>query len=105
MNAPSVLSDDRPHGVESETCSLPKALRREKGIEDVWLYLRRNSGTVIADFNHGVAIFTENVKPEFSLTVHCFDGVLDKICPDLIQFIANRIHKEGRRRISAVHLD
>ena len=105
MNAPSVLSDDRPHSVESETCSFPDALRCEKGIEDVRLYLRRDSRTAIADFNHGIAIFTENVKPEFSLTVHCFDGVLDKICPDLIQFIAHRIHKEGRRRISALHLD
>ena len=105
MNAPSVLSDDRPHSVESETRSLPNALRREKGIEDVGLYLRRNSGTVIADFNHGIAIFTENVEPEFSLTEHRFDGVLDKIGPDLVQFIANRIHKEGHSRISALHLD
>ena len=97
MNAPSVLSDDRPHSVESETCSLPNALRSEKRIEDVGLDLRRNSRTVIADFNHGIAIFAENVEPEFSLTEHRFDGVLDKIGPDLIQFIASRIHKEGLR--------
>ena len=105
MNAPSVLSDDRPRGVESETRPLPNALRREKGIEDVGLYLRRNSRTVIADFNHGITIFAENVEPEFSLTEHRFDGVLDKIGPDLIQFIAHRIHKEGHGRISALHLD
>src|SRR5580698_9795779 len=104
MNAPSVLSDDRPHSVESETCSLPNALRREKGIEDVGLYLRRNSGTVIADFNHGIAIFTENAEPEVSPTTHRFDSVLDKIGPDLIQFIAHRIHRDRHRRISAVHL-
>jgi len=105
MNAPSVLSNDRPHSVESETCSLPNALRREKGIEDVRLYLRGNSGTVIADFNHDIAVFTVNMEPEFSLTEHRFDGVLDKIGPDLIQFIAHRIHKEGHRRKSALHLD
>ena len=105
MNAPSVLSDDRSHSVESKTRSFPNALRREEGIEDVGLYLRRNSRTVIADFNHDIVIFTEDVEPEFSLTVHRFDGVLDKIGPDLIQFIANRIYKEGYRRISALHLD
>ena len=69
------------------------------------LYLRRNSRTVIADFNHGIAIFTENAEPEFSLAVHRFDGVLDKIGPDMIQFIAHRIQKEGHSRISALHLD
>src|SRR5579863_6545625 len=100
MNAPSVLSHDCPHSVESETRSLPNALRREKGIEDVGLYLRRNSRAVIADFNHDIAIFTENVEPQFSLTEHRFDGVLDKIGPNLIQFIAPCIHKEGHRLIS-----
>jgi hypothetical protein len=95
LNAPSVLSHDCPHSVETETRSLPNALRRGKGIEDVGLYLRRNSWTVIADFNHDIAIFTENVDAEFSLTEHRFDGVLDKIGASLVQFIGHRIHKEG----------
>src|SRR5258708_1015077 len=105
MNAPSVLSHDCPHSVESETRSLPNALRREKRIEDVGLDLRRNSRTVIADFNHDIAIFTENAELELPLTEHRFDRILDKIGPDLIQFIAHRIHKEGHSLISALHLD
>ena len=77
----------------------------KKGSKMWGLYLRGNSRTAIADFNHGIAIFTENVEPEFPLTEHRFDGVLDKIGPDLVQFIANSIYKEGHSRISALHLD
>ena len=41
MNALSVLSNDRPDSVKPETRSIPNGLRREKGIEDVRLYLIR----------------------------------------------------------------
>ena len=65
------------------------------------LYLRRNSWTVIADFNDNIAIFTVNAEPQFSLTAHRVDSVLDNVGPDLIQFIAYDIHNERRRLIRA----
>jgi hypothetical protein len=46
-----MLSDDCLYSVQPEPRSLTYALRREKGIKDIGLYLRGNSRTAIADFS------------------------------------------------------
>ena len=49
------------------------------------LYFGRNPRATIPDFNDDVMIFAEGAKPKFPMTEHGFDGILDDVCPYLVQ--------------------
>src|SRR5215469_12020390 len=101
LNAATVLSDDCLYRGQPEPRSFPDALRREKRIKDMRPYLWRNSRTAVADLDHNILIPTEGSNPKRTLAEHGFNGVLDNVCPDLVQFSSHRVNQKRERLVSA----
>src|SRR6202035_2266243 len=103
LNGASMLFHNALHGVESEAGSLAHTFGREERLEDVCLYLRRNSWTIIADFHNHAGGIAISANTKFSFSVHRVDGVVDQVGPNLVEFAAERIHQQGHALVFALY--
>src|SRR5579862_8015592 len=97
-----MLLDDSLNRIETEARPFSDTLRREEGLKDMWLDLRRDSRAIVRDLYDNAVIFAIGANPQFPLPIHRVDCIVDQIRPDLIQFAAKGIHQQGHRLIVAV---
>src|SRR5208282_2953494 len=85
LNIASVFLHNSLNRVEAQTRSLPYSFGCEERFKDVRLDLRRNSGTVIADFHYNAPVIAISSDSKLALSAHRIDGVIDEIGPHLIK--------------------
>src|ERR1043166_1140461 len=93
LNVPTMFLHDALGRVEAKPSALAHSLGSEEGIKDMRQNLVRNSRAIIANFNHSTVVFAVRTHPQISFSVHGIDGVVDQVCPHLVQFAAIGIHE------------
>ena len=88
MNIASVLLHDTLNRVEAESGAFADSLGGKERLEDMRLYLGRNSRSVVGDLNYHTIVLAirSNLKP--ALASHSIDGIVDDIRPNLIELAA-----------------
>src|SRR5581483_9376349 len=95
MDAATVFLDYALYRIEPQPRTLSNAFSSEKGFKDMCPYFRRDSGAVIANFDHHTPIVAVGPDPELALTVHRVNRVINEICPDLIELATEGVYEEG----------
>jgi len=65
---------------------LPDSLRGEEWFENVRLYFGQDTRTVIGDLDHNTTVLAIGSHSKLAFTTHGINGIVDDICPDLVQF-------------------
>src|SRR5271154_492007 len=83
LDVAAVLFHDALHGVEAESGAFSHSLGGEEWLENVREHVRRNSGTVVGDFDHHGIVLAVDPQPEFAFAMHRVNGVVNDVGPDL----------------------
>src|SRR5215212_129494 len=81
-----LVDDDVVGDVQAQACAGTGGFGGKEGLEDTRLSFGWNPWPIVDDLDYDVALFATGEQPEFSLTLHGLDGVVDDVGPDLIQF-------------------
>ena len=87
-NGPAMCFDDAFHDREAETGSLPKILRREKGLEDLRADLFRHPMAGIGHPEAHVAALTSEAQPEPSPLRHGMEAIHHQIDQHLDKLVS-----------------
>jgi hypothetical protein len=83
-----VLFHDTLNRVEAEASAFANSFGGKEWFEDMRLYLRRNSRSVIGDFNYDTIVLAIRSDSKPALASHSIDGIVDDIRPNLIELAA-----------------
>lgn len=87
-----LVDDDRIAGMETQLRTASRRFGREERVEDAILNVRRDSWTGILDFNSDPSILGRAADFQAAASVHCGNGIVDQIGPDLIQLAPERLN-------------
>src|SRR5690242_3026128 len=85
---PAHFLDDAMNYIEAEAGSFAHALGGKKRLKDARLYFRWDARAIVGDLHEHVLIFAHRTHDQLALFFHGVDGVVDEVCPHLIQLAA-----------------
>jgi hypothetical protein len=78
--------DDAPRDIQSQPCTLAYVLGREKRVKDAVANVLGNARAIVDNLYHYSPIVTANLDAQLAALRQSVEGIIDKICPDLVEF-------------------
>ena len=99
------LHNDVMADIEPQASPFSRRFGREEGVEDLGLDFFGNTRAVVGYFYDDPVPFPAGMQGNFPLAVHGSDGVVNNVCPDLVQFAPVSFNRRQVLGIVAMHDD